>query len=151
MQIKKISETTPTMASVVDTYSTSTQDAYSCNYVNGKTGVILYDDANGSTGTITLSDSVSNYTYIEIEYNRNGYFKSTGKIAHYTYPLLDGYWYYYDSSLGKVVFQSFAEIPTISGTTITRGDTYYTNVIDNVVYTGNFTGGITITQVIGYK
>lgn len=33
--IKKISETTPTMASIVDAYSTSTQDGYSANYVNG--------------------------------------------------------------------------------------------------------------------
>ena len=35
MRIKKVSETTPTMASIVDGYSTSTQDGYSCNYVNG--------------------------------------------------------------------------------------------------------------------
>lgn len=34
MKIKKTSETTPTMASIVDDYSTSTQDGYSCNYVN---------------------------------------------------------------------------------------------------------------------
>lgn len=34
MRIKKTSETTPTMASIVDSYSTSTQDGYSCNYVN---------------------------------------------------------------------------------------------------------------------
>lgn len=32
--IKKTSETTPTMASIVDGYSTSTQDGYSCNYIN---------------------------------------------------------------------------------------------------------------------
>lgn len=33
--IIKAVNTTPTMASIVDGYSTSTQDGYSCNYVNG--------------------------------------------------------------------------------------------------------------------
>ena len=32
--IIKVSNTTPTMASIVDAYSTSTQDGYSCSYVN---------------------------------------------------------------------------------------------------------------------
>lgn len=34
MRIKKVSETTSTQAQVVDGYSTSTTDSYSCNYVN---------------------------------------------------------------------------------------------------------------------
>lgn len=35
MRIKKVSQTTPTQAQVVDGYSTSTTDSYSANYVNG--------------------------------------------------------------------------------------------------------------------
>lgn len=35
MRIKKVSQTTATQAQVVDGYSTSTTDCYSCNYVNG--------------------------------------------------------------------------------------------------------------------
>lgn len=35
MRIKKVSQTTSTQAQVVDGYSTSTTDSYSCNYVNG--------------------------------------------------------------------------------------------------------------------
>lgn len=35
MRIKKVSQTTPTQAQVVDGYSASTTDSYSCNYVNG--------------------------------------------------------------------------------------------------------------------
>lgn len=34
MRIKKVSQTTATQAQVVDGYSTSTTDSYSCNYVN---------------------------------------------------------------------------------------------------------------------
>lgn len=149
--IIKAKNTTPTMASVVDAYSTSTQDAYSCNYVNGKTGVVLYDNASGSTGAITLSDSIANYTEIEIEYARDVYVKTTGRVKNKNNIRLDGYWYYYDSSLGKVVYQNFCEMIFPSGTSIPRGDTYYTNVIDNTNYTGNFSGGVSIYRVIGYK
>lgn len=51
--IIKVLDTTPTMASVVDAYSTSTQDAYSCSYVNKNltystdeidTGKVWYDN-----------------------------------------------------------------------------------------------------------
>lgn len=34
MAIRKISQTPPTMASIVDTYSTSEQDGYACDYIN---------------------------------------------------------------------------------------------------------------------
>lgn len=36
MRIKKTSQTTSTQAQVVDGYSTSTTDSYSCNYVNNE-------------------------------------------------------------------------------------------------------------------
>lgn len=36
MRIKKTSQTTSTQAQVVDGYSTSTTDSYSCNYVNNQ-------------------------------------------------------------------------------------------------------------------
>jgi hypothetical protein len=35
MRIKKVSQTTATQTQVVDGYSTSATDSYSCNYVNG--------------------------------------------------------------------------------------------------------------------
>ena len=34
-------------------------------------GTVLYDNASGSTGNITLSDSAANYTYLEILYKSN--------------------------------------------------------------------------------
>ena len=49
--IKKTSETTPTMASIVDGYSTSTQDGYSCGYVNALHDYNYYY-SNSSTGLI---------------------------------------------------------------------------------------------------
>ena len=142
-----------TLNPITNEYSVAIDKGYSCNYVNNKTGVELYYNASGSTGNITLSDSVANYSEIEIEFSRSGYAKTTGRIKRFTELILDGYWYYYDSALGKVVFQNFCEIPSISGTTITRRDTYYTNVVGDGggTYTGNFANGISIIRVIGYK
>lgn len=131
----------------------STTDTYSCNYLNNNfKPVELYYNANGTTGNITLSDSVANYNEIEIEFSRSGYLKTTGRIKQLNLTL-DGYWYYFDSGLGKVVYQNYCEIPEISGTTITRRDTYYTNVVGDGggTYTGNFAGGIAIIRVLGYK
>ena len=62
MRIKKVSQTTPTQAQVVDGYSTSTTDSYSANYVNSMGGNILWTNPNPSTAisantSITLSSS----------------------------------------------------------------------------------------------
>lgn len=64
MAIRKISQTPPTMASIVNATNDSTTDAYSCNYVNG---TILYDNTSGTAGDITLSDTLANYNKIDIQ------------------------------------------------------------------------------------
>ena len=66
MLIKKTSETTPTMASVVNATNNSTTDTYSCDYVNGKTGVILYENSSGTYTDVILNDNLSNYNCLEI-------------------------------------------------------------------------------------
>ena len=72
MRIKKTSETTPTMASVVNQTNSSTEDAYSCKYSNEHFGgTILYENASGTDSEITLSDNYSNYSYIEVYYGWN--------------------------------------------------------------------------------
>ena len=47
--IKKTSETTPTMASVVNATNSSTTDAYSCNYINNALEWKYLGSANGTT------------------------------------------------------------------------------------------------------
>ena len=44
MRIKKTSQTTPTASQIVNTYSTSQTDAYSCNYVNNEVKKIYSAD-----------------------------------------------------------------------------------------------------------
>lgn len=60
--------------------------------VNGVciSGKVLYNSANGTAGTVTLSDSVENYTYLEIFYRSSGdnacgsvkVFSPNGKLVH---------------------------------------------------------------------
>lgn len=60
MRIKKVSQTTPSSAQVVDGYSTSSSDSYSCNYVNKSMATFSYSDASnisaGSTVPIDTTD-----------------------------------------------------------------------------------------------
>ena len=65
MRIKKVSQTVPTSAQVVDGYSNSTTDSYSCNQVNKLTGIELFYSENGATSG-TLSDNYTNYERIEV-------------------------------------------------------------------------------------
>lgn len=46
MRIKKVSQTTPAQAQIVDGYSTSTTDGYSANYVNNVTQANITTDGN---------------------------------------------------------------------------------------------------------
>lgn len=63
-QIKKISQTTPTSAQIVDGYNTSTTDGYSSNYINNNiASKVLYEDNTGTLGNISLNDNVDNYNY----------------------------------------------------------------------------------------
>lgn len=51
------------VANILNVKSESTVDTYSCDYINGQT---LYQDASGTSSTITLKDNVENYSYIEV-------------------------------------------------------------------------------------
>lgn len=99
MRIKKVSQTTPVTAQVVDGYSTSTTDAYSANYVNGlntystteqrigtwKDGKPLYRRVVEITSPSTAGsgDSVVDYSSWDVSelINVYGRIKSTNNTA----------------------------------------------------------------------
>ena len=62
MRIKKVSQTTPVQAQIVDGYSTSTTDGYSANYINQKTNIITA--IRTTDFTITQSDA-----YVDIPFD----------------------------------------------------------------------------------
>ena len=105
----------------------------------------LYNNSSGSNGTITLSDNVSNYEYIEIYYrNGDGYidykkiYSPNGKICGLNLS-------YYNTGIGH--YQNWSGTVNISDTTITHTKDYYTSNST----TATAINYIYITRVLGYK
>lgn len=116
--------------------------------VNGVclSGQVLYSSASGTAGTVTLSDSVENYTYIEIFYRSSGdnacgsvkVFSPNGKLVH-----LGTIHYIADYDYAK-----FALV-NVSGSMITFSQNYQITLKNNgSVYSAK--NAIYITRVVGY-
>lgn len=147
MAIRKISQTPPTMASIVDTYNNSQTDSYSCKYSNEYYGgTILYNNPSGTSGNITLSDNISNYRYIEIyAINKD---VTNEMLGIYKYDTTQSIFVLSGSGLSSTSFNIFSKKYT-KGTNILTAGTgkLYSGgsgrVSDYEVYM--------ITKVIGYK
>ena len=61
--IIKAKQSAGIVGNVVNAYSVSTTDAYSCDYING---TILYENASGTNGDIDLADDITNYKKIDV-------------------------------------------------------------------------------------
>lgn len=116
--------------------------------VNGVciSGNVLYNSANGTAGTVTLSDSAENYTYLEIFYRSSGdnacgsvkVFSPNGKLVH-----LGTIHYIADYDYAK-----FALV-NVSGSMITFSQNYQITLKNNgSVYSAE--NAIYITRVVGY-
>lgn len=107
-------------------------------------GYTLYENATGSNGDITLSDSVNNYEYIEIYFTSSGYAgskkidlsTSTSFMINLPFIYNNGY---YDR-MSKY---------SISGNTITYNSSININSNFSSVITGY--NEILIKKIIGYK
>lgn len=110
---------------------------------------VLYDNVDGSNETITLSDSVENYSYIEI------YFEDTNKHIGYTKV---------DNPNGKIAslmccyskdknsyIYIYTKNVTISGNSITPLMYGFLIMGDNEFSRVSFENVIHITKVVGYK
>ena len=116
--------------------------------VNGVclSGKVLYNSASGTAGTVTLSDSAENYTYLEIFYRSYGdnacgsvkVFSPNGKLVH-----LGTIHYIADYAYAK-----FALV-NVSGSMITFNQNYQITLKNNgSVYSAE--NAIFITRVVGY-
>lgn len=116
--------------------------------VNGMciSGKVLYNSASGTAGTVTLSDSAENYTYLEIFYRSSGnnacgsvkVFSPNGKLVH-----LGTIHYIADYDYAK-----FALV-NVSGSMITFSQNYQI-VLKNNGSTYSAENAIFITRVVGY-
>jgi microcystin-dependent protein len=112
--------------------------------------VILYSDTTGSNTSVTLSDSLENYTYAEIVYRSNdggGYKNSTGKIwnpdkNHVTMT----YWFLFGN-----LYLKYSNA-YLDGTSITLTDSIemYWEFPTNT-FAKSDSNNIYIVQVIGYR
>jgi hypothetical protein len=116
--------------------------------VNGVSlsGKVLYNSANGTAETVTLSDSAENYTYLEIFYRSSGnnacgsvkVFSPNGKLVH-----LGTIHYIADFDYAK-----FALV-NVSGSMITFSQNYQITPKNNGS-TYSAENAIFITRVVGY-
>lgn len=112
-------------------------------------GVELYS-SNGTSGTITLSDNVSNYDYLEIYWKENTtavFFCS--KVTPTFKPKWSLCEQHYSSTDGYYVFNS--KFLTITGTTITQSNVGYANVKTDIYPNVRSENNTFILKVIGYK
>lgn len=150
--IIKVTQSAPVQAQIVGTYTESAIDGYSCNYVNKFEPVELYNDTTGTGGDVALSDSVSNYSYLEIY----GYesINNTQVYAKYDLSLskdlnLFGGSIQQSGNLFRITASSY----TVSGTTLTKksANTGHANIFTQTINEQNATGDIKITKVLGIK
>ena len=116
--------------------------------VNGVSlsGKVLYNSANGTAETVTLSDNAENYTYLEIFYRSSGdnacgsvkVFSPNGKLVH-----LGTIHYIADYDYAKFALVS------VSGSTIKFSQNYQI-VLKNNGSTYSAENAIFITRVVGY-
>lgn len=116
--------------------------------VNGVciSGQVLYNSASGTAGTVTLSDSAENYTYLEIFYRSSGdnacgsvkVFSPNGKLVHLGTIHYIADYYYAKFALVNVSESMITFNQNYQITLKNNGSTYSA---ENAIY---------ITRVVGY-
>lgn len=111
--------------------------------------VVLYSNNSGSNGTITLSQTVANFSYLEIIFlTDHNQIVSTGKVLFHNGILLQAFPIY--SQSGTIIANT--NVVYASGTTITRSKNYddygVWNSWNNSIANEN---KIKIIKVLGYK
>ena len=115
--------------------------------VNNNYPVSLYNNSSGTAGNVTLSDDISNYSYIEIYFKGNNGSIDCAKVptSFTTVNLTTGNYYN-----GSDTFFIQTETVAIGGTTITRKNQKEI-VINSGQYPNITTTNLYIVKVVGYK
>lgn len=108
---------------------------------------VLYDNSSGTTGTVTLSENVSNFKFLEIYYQSDNQYRSI-KIANPNGKIVMlSNWLYEDSSTW---FYVRINKITVSGTSITRNLERSCALGSNSTIENEWSK-MAITKVVGYK
>lgn len=109
----------------------------------------LYDNSSGTTGTVTLSDSAANYSYLEIFIKNNDNFYQSVKVAD---PNNKNVSLTVNTQVGEVVYLKNKTI-LISGKSISNVSNYYSQVQINASLQLGYSKSnlLYIVKVLGYK
>lgn len=130
----------------------STSNVYSSKAVkNLMKGTTLYESSSGSNSNITLSDTLANYSYIEVFYKNNDNYYDSIKVASPNGKniVLTGI----TASLynSKPNFVMKTQTRSCSGTSLTVTNYQEISVYDGAISAHGSTNNIYITKVVGYK
>lgn len=114
------------------------------------TEYVLYNNVNGSIGTITLNESAENYDYLEIFFRTDDNIYNSLKVSQPNNKRINLIGTWVDTS--QPVCYLKVKVMTISGTSISNyGDGNCNIRMTNSGNTINATDLISITKVVGYK
>lgn len=110
---------------------------------------ILYNNSTGTTGTVTLSDSAANYSYLEIFIKNNDNYYQNVKV---TDPNNKNVSLTVNTQVGEVVYLKNKTI-LISGKSISNVSNYYSQVQINASLQLGYSKSnlLYIVKVLGYK
>lgn len=116
---------------------------------------ILYDDATGTQGTVTLSTNADNFKYLEIYYYKNIQEKQYSSVKVYEpngkNVLLLATWYGTDVSSTVPAMYVYREKAIISGTSITRAEAGAVAINTLGQSSAWQPDALYITRVVGYR
>lgn len=117
--------------------------------INSISKTVLYNNSNGSQGTITLSDVVNNYSYIEIFYRQDSIQYSSVKIDNPNEKniIFDNVEYYSD----KLYMRGAIAVLNESTLTWKSGNYGYKYINASGSIAGVATNLFFITKIVGYK
>ena len=118
---------------------------------SGSGGTVLYSNSSGGTGTITLTDTYTNYSIIEIFYARGNYMNSTRASTSL------GYFDLVETSITRSTSQTpmiyfRRAVMVLSSTSLSRYSESRIIYDDGYTFTNPSESlGLKIYRVIGYK
>ena len=134
-----------------NTYTTSDTETYSCNYVNNiiNNNDTLYESTDGTSGTVSLSKSITSYEYLDIVYGDNTRkmvqrIVTNSTIFNLSRQIIDT-----DKNLFFRNTQYTLSSNSISVQYYNAYTIYASN--NNIVFETLSSSGVTIYKVIGYK
>lgn len=150
MKIRKIATSIGVVGKILNSKTTSDKDTYSCDYINGVQGTILYKTTSPNREVIALNDNITNYEYIEvIGANADGGRISSGKINVDNNMRIN----LFGTSLrdDEATLCFWMSTLLANGTTLTPQTTkwaWLTSIGQTGISDGNYMG---VLEVIGYK